>query len=153
MFSVPKTYNNTCCRYIQHCMYRVWATRTSAPASLLLRNSLVSSRRRQPGSSQAMRLVRFPSFSSYHFSGRSNGAQCWLLSLYWLFETPWHADTLKGRGGRVKTYSKYCCYILKLINKLVNYFLNHALIFLNTAPKTRARSHQSFNWRTNPVVS
>ena len=40
----------------------------------------------------------------------------------------------KGRRGRVETYSKYCCKILDIINKLINFFLNHGLISLNTAP-------------------
>ena len=43
------------------------------------------------------------------------------------------ADTLKGRGGRVETYRKYCCKILEIINKLMNFFLSHALISPNTA--------------------
>ena len=44
------------------------------------------------------------------------------------------ADTLKVRGGRVETLSKYCCKILEIINKLMNFFMNHGLISLNTAP-------------------
>ena len=34
----------------------------------------------------------------------------------------WHADTLKGRCGRVETKSKYCCKILQIINKLMHFF-------------------------------
>ena len=44
-----------------------------------------------------------------------------------------HAATLRGRGGRVETWSKYCCKILEIINKLLNFFMNHDLISLNTA--------------------
>ena len=40
----------------------------------------------------------------------------------------------KGRRGRVETCSKYCCKILEIMNKLMNFFMNHGLIFLNTAP-------------------
>ena len=39
----------------------------------------------------------------------------------------WHADTFKGRGGRVETKSKYCCKIFEIIIKVMNFFLNHAL--------------------------
>ena len=46
----------------------------------------------------------------------------------------WCADTLKVRGGRLETLSKYCCKILEIMNKLMNFFMNHGLIFLNTAP-------------------
>ena len=46
----------------------------------------------------------------------------------------WCADTLKVRGGRLETLSKYCCRILEIMNKLMNFFMNHSLIFLNTAP-------------------
>ena len=38
------------------------------------------------------------------------------------------------RGGRLETLSKYCCKILEIMNKLMNFFMNHGLIFLNTAP-------------------
>ena len=37
------------------------------------------------------------------------------------------------RGGRVETLSKYWCKILEIINKLMNFFMNHGLISLNTA--------------------
>ena len=38
------------------------------------------------------------------------------------------------RDGRLETLSKYCCKILEIMNKLMNFFMNHGLIFLNTAP-------------------
>ena len=43
----------------------------------------------------------------------------------------WHFE---GEGGRVETLSKYCCKMLEMFNKLMNFFRNHALISLNTAP-------------------
>ena len=46
----------------------------------------------------------------------------------------WHTDTLKGSVGRVEIWSKYCCKIRNKIYKLMNFFLNHTLISLNTAP-------------------
>ena len=45
-----------------------------------------------------------------------------------------NADTLKGRGRRVETKSRYGRKILEIINKLKNFFLNCGLISLNTAP-------------------
>ena len=41
---------------------------------------------------------------------------------------------MKWRGGKVETSSKYCSKILQIINKLMNFVLNNALISLNTAP-------------------
>ena len=46
----------------------------------------------------------------------------------------WCSDTLKVRGGRVETLSKYCCKVHEFINKMINFFMNHGLISLNTAP-------------------
>ena len=63
----------------------------------------------------------------------------------------WHCWCFGGRWGitsqnddmltlwregvwRVETQSKYCCKILKIINKLMNFFLNHIIISLNIAP-------------------
>ena len=43
-------------------------------------------------------------------------------------------DTLKVRGGKVETLSKYCFKILEIIDKQMNIFINHGLISLNTAP-------------------
>ena len=34
----------------------------------------------------------------------------------------------RGRGFSVETKSKYCCKILEILNKLMNFFLNHGLI-------------------------
>ena len=46
------------------------------------------------------------------------------------------ADDLEGEGERVGAYSKYllCFQKLEIINKLIHFFLNHALISLNTDP-------------------
>ena len=40
----------------------------------------------------------------------------------------WYADTLKEKGGTVETNSKYCCKILEIINKLINFFQEFFLI-------------------------
>ena len=42
-------------------------------------------------------------------------------------------DTLKETGGIVERSIKYCCLLLEIINKVMNFFLNNALISLNTA--------------------
>ena len=42
-------------------------------------------------------------------------------------------DTFQERGGGVETRSKYYCKMLEIINKKMNFFLNHAQIFWNKA--------------------
>ena len=55
----------------------------------------------------------------------------------WLFthahtKSRMEAGTLSKNADNLE--SKYCCKILEIMNKLMNFFMNHGLIFLNTAP-------------------
>ena len=49
----------------------------------------------------------------------------------------WGRGRRVERGGRIETLSKYRCKLLEIINRLMNFFLNHGLNSLNTAPKPK----------------
>ena len=68
------------------------------------------------------------------------GGEVWakMLTLLWgsggLSQNDDMLTLWRDKVWELKHKSKYCCKILDFINKLMNFFLNHALTILNTAP-------------------